>query len=162
VTFEEEQRFRQWWLWLLVAIPVLLTWAGFGWQIVLGRTFGDRPAPDWVIVPTWLAFGIALPVWLWSLCLVTRVDGDGLHVRFRLLGAGRRFGFDEIAGVESIRCRPLRDFGGWGVRWAGRRGRAYSVSGNRGVAVDLQDGGRWVIGSQRPDELAAAVAAGMG
>ncbi|MBW8868301.1 MAG: hypothetical protein JF610_13410, partial [Acidobacteria bacterium] len=45
----------------------------------------------------------------------------------------------------------------WGLRF-GRRGRAYSISGNRGVELTLADGRRVMIGSQRADELAAALA----
>jgi hypothetical protein len=40
----------------------------------------------------------------------------------------------------------------------GPRGRAYNVSGNRGVEITLANGKRVLIGSQRSDELAAAIA----
>ena len=46
--------------------------------------------------------------------------------------------------------------GGWGFRW-GSSGRAYNLRGNRGVQLTLADGGRLLLGSQRADELAAAI-----
>ena len=60
--FREEQRFGQWWLWILVGSLVAMQWWGFYQQIVLGKPWGDRPAPDWMMVLIWLCFGIGLPV----------------------------------------------------------------------------------------------------
>jgi hypothetical protein len=48
--FREERRFRQWWLWLLVGLVAALQWWGFLQQIILGQPWGDRPAPDWMMV----------------------------------------------------------------------------------------------------------------
>ena len=39
----------------------------------------------------------------------------------------------------------------------GRRGRAYNVSGDRGVELTLANGKRVLIGSQRSEELAEAI-----
>ncbi len=52
--FREEQRFRQPWLWLLILFLVALQWWGFIQQIVLGQPWGNRPAPDWMMVLLWL------------------------------------------------------------------------------------------------------------
>jgi hypothetical protein len=37
------------------------------------------------------------------------------------------------------------------------RGMAYTVSGNRGVQIELTSGRKILIGSRRPEELAAAI-----
>ncbi len=53
--------------------------------------------------------------------------------------------------------RPIADYGFWGIR-AGRDGeRALIARGNRGVRLELTDGTRLLIGSQRPEALAAAL-----
>jgi hypothetical protein len=57
--------------------------------------------------------------------------------------------------------RPIRDYGGWGIRY-GRGGKAYNVSGNRGVMLELSDGQKLLIGSQRPEELANAINLALG
>ncbi|NVL91956.1 MAG: hypothetical protein HWN71_02845 [Desulfobacterales bacterium] len=51
---------------------------------------------------------------------------------------------------------PLKDYGGWGIRY-GRGGRAYNVSGNRGVYLELSNGKSLLIGSLQPEELARAI-----
>jgi hypothetical protein len=48
----------------------------------------------------------------------------------------------------------LREFGGWGIRW-GRDGRAFNMRGGLGVQLVLKSGQKVLIGSQRPEELAA-------
>ena len=54
--------------------------------------------------------------------------------------------------------RPVRDYGGWGIRW-GRDGKAYIIVGNEGLQLLLGDGEKILIGSQRPQELEAALGA---
>jgi hypothetical protein len=71
--------------------------------------------------------------------------------------ANRTIAPAQIARWEARTYRPIRDYGGWGVRF-GPRGRAYNVSGNRGVEITLANGKRVLVGSQRADDLAAAIA----
>jgi hypothetical protein len=55
----------------------------------------------------------------------------------------------------------LREYGGWGVRGFGSN-RAYNMRGDQGVQLDLVDGSRVLIGTQRPGELETAIAAMLG
>ena len=55
------------------------------------------------------------------------------------------------ARIEVVTYRPIADYGFWGIR-AGRDGeRALIARGNRGVRLELTDGTRLLIGSQRPE-----------
>jgi hypothetical protein len=121
VLFEESQAFRHPGVWALVAIPICGAWFAAIWQLLLGRNFGDNPAPDWVLLAVVAVVGVLLPLWLATLRLVTRVDEDGVDVRFRPPLAGRRFPFEEIESCDEVRYLPIREFGGWGIRWGGRR-----------------------------------------
>jgi len=159
--FLEEQRFRQFWIYLLLAIPVVIMWWGFLEQIMPGRPWGDQPAPDWVVILMWLLFGIGLPGFFWMLRMNTRVDGSGVEVRWSPIKSGVTVAYIEIERHESITYRPIREFGGWGVRWGGKHRRAYNVSGDRGVELFLTDGRSIVVGSERSDELANAIAVGV-
>ena len=73
----------------------------------------------------------------------------------------RRIPFGEIERFEARTYSPIREYGGWGLRGWGMDRRAYNVSGNRGVELTLRDGGRVMIGSQRSEELAQAIARGL-
>jgi hypothetical protein len=98
-------------------------------------------------------FGIAFPVWFRVMNLEIQVTGTMLRFRFFPLHLSwREIPFDSIARVMAVVYRPLREYGGWGIRF-GKKGMAYNVSGDRGVQVTLKNGKSFLLGSQRAEEL---------
>ena len=159
ITFREVQRFTQPCLMALVA--VLGAWA---WVLVVGQLFFGWPSepsgPDMVIMAVvWLLVGVGLPALLLTSRLITEVRPDGLYVRYTPFHRGfRRFAWEEIRESTARRYRPVREYGGWGLRGAGKN-RAYNVSGDMGLQLVFTDGRRLLVGSRRAEELAAAVQA---
>lgn len=141
VRFREVQRFRQWWLLALLLAPVaLLAYPG---------ALRHRP-------PLVLLLVLGIPIWFWFLRLITEVHDDAVHVQFIPLWRRRVIPFRDIRTAVACTYSPLRDYGGWGLRW-GPQGQAYNVSGDRGVLLELVSGKRLLIGSQRAEELEAAI-----
>jgi hypothetical protein len=160
--YRETQHFRQLWLWALVLFISLLSLYGLVQQIFLGIPFGSNPAPDTVLVIIAVIFGLMLPIFLYKTNLTTEVRNDGLYIRFFPFHLSfHRIAPEDIKEFEARTYRPLRDYGGWGIRY-GREGKAYNVSGNRGVQLVLFDGKQLLIGSQRPDELTEALSLALG
>lgn len=89
--------------------------------------------------------------------LETTVDRETITVAFHFLWPKRRIPISEVRRAEATKYRPFLDYGGYGVR-LGFRGWAFNVSGGEGVLVEANDGSRFMIGSQRPKELEAAIA----
>ena len=161
--FEEEQRFRQPWLWAIVLLSTVILLVVFGYgliqQLILKEPFGDNPASDTGLiiaaVPTFVLGGGS--TWLlYIMKLTTKVDSNCLHIVFTPLRR-RDIPLNDIARWEARTYRPIRDYGGWGIK-VGRRGWAYNVSGNQGVELELTNGKKLLIGSQRSEELSAAIA----
>ena len=156
----EEQRFRQPWLWGVLGGSALLTAALLGWgafvQLVLGQPWGNRPMPDGMLVVTLAIIAVVYGglLWLcWAACLRTEVWQDHLSVRFYPFhSTPKEIPFASIRRWEVVRYSPLRDYGGWGVRY-GAKGMAYNVSGDRGLQLELAGGDQLLIGTQRPDDL---------
>lgn len=157
--FEERQMFRQWWLIVLLAIPAAFVWYGFIQQIVRGIPWGSKPAPDGIVWFLVLSVGLILPALILSMGVLTRITHDQVLVRFKPI-AKRAFDIAALQAASSITYRPIREYGGWGIRFSRKRGTAYSCSGNRGVRLTLEDGSRFLIGSQDPDALLAAIQKG--
>ena len=63
---------------------------------------------------------------------------------------------DSIVSLESVRYRPLVEFGGWGVRGA-RKKQAWTARGDRAVVVGLEEGRRLYVGSDHPKRLEEAI-----
>ena len=85
IIFHEEQRFRQWWVWLMVYGVAALQWWGFIQQIVLGKPWGNNPGPDWMMWLFWVLFGIGLPVFFHILKLTVEVTPEHIFVGYRPL-----------------------------------------------------------------------------
>jgi hypothetical protein len=167
--FREEQRFHQPWLWILITISSILLIGIFGYgmykQLLLGEPWGTNPMSNTLLLilgPIYMLLGAALYILFRTTRLVTEVRSDGLYVRFIPFHFSfKRFRFDEIEEYNVMTYRPIRDFGGWGIR-LGRRGWAYNVSGNKGVYFVFRTGKKLMIGSQKPEEFARAVDSMMG
>ena len=158
--FREEQRFRQWWIWLLILPLAAFAWWGFVQQIVLGQPFGSNPGPDWVIWLTLLLVGIGLPALFVSIRLIVAIGGHQITIRYRPFTT-RRIGFEEIRDYEARTYKPIKEYAGWGIKgWSIDR-MSYSVSGREGVELTLTDGKRVMIGSQKAQQLADAIGAGL-
>ena len=135
-----------------------MAWYGFIQQIVLKKPFGSNPAPDAVMIMIWAIFGVLFPFLFYSLRLITEVRYDGLYIRFFPLQFHKhKISLGEIKKYEIRTYSALKEYGGYGIRY-GKNGKAYNVSGNRGVQLEFQDGKRLLIGSQRPEELVSALA----
>ncbi|RME75428.1 MAG: hypothetical protein D6784_07935 [Chloroflexi bacterium] len=156
--YREVQRMRQWWLWVIVLAAVSPVWYGTARQIFFDRPFGDRPLPDGGLVLFWLVFGVGLPVMLYYTHLTTEVRTDGVYYRYwPFHRTFRAIPFADIEVFEACTYRPLWEYGGWGIRYGGRRGWAYTVSGKRGVRFQLRSGRQILLGSREADKLAQAV-----
>jgi len=159
ILFREVQRFRDvWWIMVLVFGLAALQWWIFLGQIVGGVPVGSRPAPDGVVWLLLLLGGVGLPLFFLMLRLEVEVYPNAVAIRFVPL-ISRVIAQADIVAAEALTYRPLREFGGWGIRGLGGR-VAYNVRGNQAVEVTLVDGRRVVIGTQRAAELAGAIAAG--
>jgi hypothetical protein len=156
-TFTEVQKFRQPLLLLLLAAVA----APFWYLVVAHFLFGAAVEAAGDLAVAWLIAGVLIPGFLLAARLKTEVSGRGLRLRFPPF-VNREIPFREIRRVEARTYRPLREYGGWGIRWGGRGKRAYNVSGNRGVEVELSDGRTVMVGSRRADELAEALRAHLG
>jgi len=156
ISFHEVQPARMWWAWLIILAIAAFAWWSFIVQIVFETPVGTNPASDAVVVVIWVAFGIEFPLFFYSVKLITDVRTDGIYVRLFPVWS-RAVALKDIVRSDPRRYRPLVDYGGWGIRFGGHKKRAYNMSGNRGVELELTDGTHLLIGSQRPEELASAI-----
>jgi hypothetical protein len=155
VCFREAQRFRQPWLWTILSVPALLSAFAVYRQVIVGRPWGDLALSNMALIRV-SAFFLLILLWVYEIRFVTEVRQDHLSIQFVLMWRRRTIPLAEIRSVQVVTYNPVADYGGWGIR-KGRRGWAYTVSGNRGVELELSTGERLLIGSQRPDELALAI-----
>lgn len=162
IRFHEVQRIHQVWVWILIVFIAALGWYFFLAQIVYGEAPGTNPAPDWVVLVIWGIFGILFPIWFVMMKLETLVTDEGLAFRFYPLQLHwRTISFSEIETAEAVTYHPIREFGGWGIRFGWRGGMAYNIRGDHGVRITKNNGKKILIGSGRAEELGQALHSGM-
>jgi hypothetical protein len=140
--FEEKQKFNQWWLWvILLSFPIISV----------------GPFDDNEINLYYVLIGIVIPLLFYLLELRIKINKDGFHfqffpfhLKFHLIK------MDEIESFKAMQYSPLKEYGGWGIKY-GFKGKAYNVSGNKGVKVFLKNGANIMFGSQKHKELAKAL-----
>jgi len=106
----------------------------------------------WIIVP--VIIGGA--VYLMFTPMTVEIDAEAMHVRFGYLNWPRWvFPIDDIADARVVTFRPLRDYGGWGIR-RGEEGYCLNERGDSGVRFEYL-GRTYTIGSDDPERLLAAL-----
>ncbi len=153
--FSETQRYRQTWLVLIIALLAVMGWGLFIQQIVRGKPVGDDPLPDWGAILVSALLGIVLPGFFLWFRMDTTVFPDRIEIRMSPF-MHRVFRPSQIASATARTYRPMREFGGWGLRGWGAN-KAYNMSGDQGIQLVLTNGNRILIGTQRPQELQAAI-----
>jgi hypothetical protein len=161
----EIQRFDQMWIWVLLSAIAVITIGNLAFgmyrEFVLGKPFSHG---EFLSGGTWLMIwivGVAATIGpillLWSARLVTQVGPGRLTVRFAPFHRRpKHIDLSDVVSVEAVSYSALREYDGYGIRFT-RHGRAYNVRGNRGVRLTFRSGKHLLIGSQRSDELAAAI-----
>lgn len=152
--FSEQQHFKQIWLWaLLIAINALFI-SGMVSQVFLGRTFGDNPMSNEELIL------VASMVLLFTLMFValrldTAIHYDGIYYRFLpFQWKYRKISWDRIAAAYVRQYEPIREYGGWGIRIGlFNKGQAFNVSGNKGLQIVYDNGKKFLLGTQRPEEI---------
>lgn len=162
--FEEEQRFDQWWLKLIMIAATVVTLGPFYYgsimQLGSGIPWGDKPMTNtglifMDIVITLIMAGV---VWLiFGARLITIIKKDGIHIKFKPFYLKERLIKPETIEEFKVReYKPVVDYGGWGIKH-GRKGEAINISGKIGLQLWLKNGKKLLIGTRRPEAIKRAM-----
>lgn len=154
ILFSEKQKFRQWWLLLILLTTSAIFVFGVYKQVILGQQFGNKSISDaGLLTITGL---ILLPtILVLSSRLDTVIKSDGIYVRFfpfHLTFKHYKWGSLTKSFVREYSA--LIEYEGWGLRF-GVSGKetAFNVSGNSGLQLEFKDHEKLLIGTNKPAEL---------
>lgn len=158
--FYEDQRFNQWWMWLLmgsgclvfVGMAMMATYV----QFIEGKPFGDKPMTDTGLV----LFGVSSVVLtagtvalFRSMRLETRVDRFGVSYRFSPFIRKWHIHYrEEITHWEITRHFTC----GHGMH-VGLKSRTISIRGRYKLALTLSSGKKLYLGTQLPEKFRQAM-----
>lgn len=148
INFQEEQKFTQWWLWVILILTGIFPIFGMYKQFVLGESFGNKPMSDLGLLLFSLII-ITINGLFFFMKLKTTMDKNGIQIHFFPF-TKKRVEWNEIKHMKVLNYGFV---GGWGVRLWTKYGTVYNVKGNIGLAIELKNGKKFLIGTQKEIEL---------
>jgi len=145
--YKEDQRFRRW---------DVLGFIAFLLALALFRFIEGFYLRDWqefsIAILCISLLGIAL-YFLLSIRLIIKIDEQKISYRYYPLHLKKRkIKWEEIEQCELIDTPVASELSGWAVRFASDE-KMFSVSGRRGLYLQLKDGREFFIGSKHLGEL---------
>ena len=141
------------------ALVLLAASALTGWAVAAGFAIAGK-TQFWAFLGVTAgilgAAGAASAVIL-SLKMVTEVHPDGVKIRHGGNEVNRTLSLAGIRRHAVVAYDPRRDAHGRGLK-SGKGWQAYTLTGQRGVRLEYQDGSWALIGSQEPEALSRAIA----
>jgi 4-amino-4-deoxy-L-arabinose transferase-like glycosyltransferase len=144
--FKESQRFTQWWLWVILIICTILPlFSIFNLQ---KESASDNPTSHTDLI-IYLVIIFAVIVLILFMRLKTEINQTAIKISF--------FPFVKKtinwSDVKSAKIVNYGFVGGWGIRLGTKYGIIYNINGNKGLALELLNGKKLLIGTQKESEL---------
>lgn len=159
VQFKETQKFTQWWLWLIILAPIILTLIkGIITRLYVfgGYAVAETSNSNMIWITTRVTLGELLPYLFYLLTVLflvliklkVVVNDKEIKIRHLLF-------FKKVIGLNDIVNQQTTNYGfvGYGIRKTKKYGTVYNVKGKEGVSIILNNGKKYLIGSQKPEQL---------
>ena len=156
--FKEEQRFTQLWLIVILVISTIVPVGLICQEYFKENTSMTTNEFVWTIV------GIVVSIsFIFLFKLTTRIDEKGIHYQFFPFHLKLKLiAWNEITKAYVRTYDPIGDYGGWGLKggalWNKGKGRAINISGDIGIQLELKNGKRLLIGTQKENEIKRTLA----
>jgi len=145
--FKEVQKFTQWWLWLILIGVGMIPIFGIYQQILVGEPFGDKPMSDTgLLIFTLFTWGLL--AMFYYMRLVTEIDQTEIRMNF-IPFTKKTVKWNQVKSAKVV------DYGfvGYGIRLGSKYGTIYNTKGRLGLAIELKNGNKFLIGTQRSTEI---------
>lgn len=157
--FKEEQKFTQPLIYigltiatLVIFTPIIKEWNSIS-QLPLNKQLGSLSGG--------IILGLMAILFLF-LKLRTRIDEKGISFKFTPFHfKSILIHWKEVDKAYLRKYNAISEYGGWGIKggipWVKGNGRAYNVKGNIGLQLELRNGKRILIGTQKKNEVEAVL-----
>lgn len=161
--FTETQKFTQWWLWLIILAPIIL----MGLRIVYVVTVlfgGYTPDESGNVSISWISGRITifqfvfLIIYLFTILFLALsklkvvVTNNEIRISHLLF-------FKKVIHLSDVIDHRIThyDFVGFGIRKTKKYGTVYNVKGKEGLEISLNNGHKYLIGSQKAEQFSKSL-----
>jgi hypothetical protein len=147
-SYNETQRFDQWWLKVLMAIPLF---EALAFMLSDYQSTGKVSNNAYVVLTLLSLISVFI---LWGISFTTQIDEMGIRFRFFPFHLKpKTIPWEDIESAAIREYSPLKEYGGWGVRYSFKNGKAYNIKGKTGLQLTLKNGKRILIGTSSVRKL---------
>jgi len=157
--FKEEQKFGQPLIYIGLSIATIVVFSPIikEWNTISSLPFNKQLSS----LSGVLIVGLVALLFLF-LKLRTRIDENGISFKFTPFHfKSIVINWKEVDNAYLRKYNAISEYGGWGIKggmpWAKGNGRAYNVKGNVGLQIELLNGKRILIGTQKKHEVDAVL-----
>lgn len=155
--FKENQQFREIPFFIILGILQLLFIWGLIQQVIAGKPWGIRPAPDLVIIGVNVVVFILI-ILLFITNLKTTITEKYFCVNlFPFHPQKRMIQWIEVLHVQLIKYDGIKEYWGYGIKYIPGEGWSYSLSGDYGLKLTLRGGEKLLVGTHKPWELSNVI-----
>lgn len=156
--FKEEQRFNQLWLIILMMVSLLVPIA-----IIIGTYVKDPSSFSVMELVLLIGIIVLASAFIFLFKLTSRIDENGIHYKFFPFHFKfKTIKWNEINNIYVRKYDALSEYGGWGFKggplWKKSKGRAINITGDIGIQLELKNGKKLLIGTQKKDEAESVLA----
>ena len=146
--FFEQQKPNQWWLWCILIVNSVIPTFGVYEQIYIGEQFGTKPMSDLGLI-IYLLISFLILILFLIINLKTKVNSEGIQMNFYPF-VSKKVNWNEIKNIEIISYGFV---GGYGIRLWTKYGTVYNIKGKKGIYIQLKNGVKFLIGTQKEKEM---------
>ncbi|MGO4919145.1 hypothetical protein [Maribacter spongiicola] len=159
IRFKETQKFTQWWLWLIILAPVII--AAFNIVGSILYVFGGyTPDDSGNASISWISGRISMVQFIFVVIYILTIlflafsklkiviSNNELRINHLLF-------FKKVIRLSDVVDYRITDydFVGYGIRKTKKYGTVYNVKGKDGLAITLNNGNKYLIGSQKATQF---------
>ena len=151
--FIEEQKFNQPLVFIGLSIALIVTGVSIivEWKTILQSSLGEKfGALSGIII-------VLLVILLFmNLKLKTRIDENGISYQFYPFHRSyKMISWNTISNSYIRNYDAIFEYGGWGMKFNffKKKGKAFTTKGNIGLQLELNNGNKILIGTQKKEEL---------
>ncbi|WP_439128021.1 hypothetical protein [Polaribacter sp.] len=150
--FKEEQRFTQLWLIVLIAVSLIVPIIIIVQEYLKEET--KMTTTQFVLTTSGI---LVAALFIFAFKLKTRIDEKGIYYKFFPFHLKfKQIPWQEIAKAYVRTYNPIGEYGGWGLKggffWRKSKGTCINVSGDIGIQLELKNGKKLLIGTQKKEE----------
>lgn len=151
--FIEKQRFNQLWLILLIIISAIVPIG-----IIMGTYLKDPTSFSASELALVLGVIIIASGLIFVFKLNTRIDEKGIYYKFFPFHIKyKTIEWNEVDNAYIRTYDAISEYGGWGLKggalWNKSKGTAINVSGDIGIQLELKNGKKLLIGTQKKEQV---------